>query len=85
MNEVLTQSKPSLEKFLDSKSVSYWPSSANFLFCFPENSEEVLEHLTKNDILVRPKKDAEGRLGLRISLGTLPQTNKLISVLESVL
>eukprot|EP00967_Tisochrysis_lutea_P052319 scaffold64815_cov34-Tisochrysis_lutea.AAC.1 len=34
---------------------------------------------------VRPKKDAEGTLGLRVSLGTLDQTHRLIGALEELL
>jgi len=41
--------------------------------------------LRAKGILVRPKKDAEGTCGLRVSLGTFAQTERLIATLEEVL
>ncbi len=83
--EVLGQSRPLLEAFLQKKNISFWPASANFVFAFPENAVEVNQHLQHEGILVRPKKDHKGQLGLRITVGTLEQTKRLIEVLEKVL
>jgi len=85
VQEVMEKSKPALESFLVSKAVCFWPSKANYLWVFPHRSTEVEQHLSANGILVRPKADADGNLGLRITIGTLTQTMRLIDVLEEVL
>lgn len=83
--EVMEQSKPLLESYLKEKGVDFWPSGANYLWTFPKNSAQVNQALLDHHILVRPKTDAAGRNGLRITLGTLEQTRRLISVLDTVL
>ncbi|HLC16200.1 MAG TPA: histidinol-phosphate transaminase [Thermodesulfovibrionia bacterium] len=85
VEEILHQSKPVLEKFLLSKGVDFWPSNANFIFTLPQNQETVYKKLEQYDILVRPRNDAQGNSGLRITIGTLKQTERLIKVLEQVL
>lgn len=83
--EVVKEAKPLLEKFLDEKGVEYWPSGANYLWTFPPNADAVNQELIKHNILVRPKADSDGRPGLRITIGTVEQTKRLISVLKTVL
>jgi histidinol-phosphate aminotransferase len=85
VNEVMDVSKPMLESFLDARGVVYWPSSANYLWIFPAQTQEILQSLEQAAILVRPKADLDGRLGLRITLGTAEQTQRLIAVLERCL
>lgn len=85
VTEVMEQSKPLLEKFLDSRGVVYWPSAANYVWMFPAGPERVNEALIEAGILVRPKADAEGNPGLRVTLGTLAQTERLLAVLAEVL
>lgn len=81
VREVMRESKPMLEAFLTERGISYWPSGANYLWMFPSNSEQLNHLLLSSDILVRPKADAKGRLGLRITLGTVAQTQRLLKVL----
>lgn len=85
VQEVMQQSKPMLEKWLQAKGIDYWPSGANYLWTFPEQPEQINRCLQEQGILVRPKADPMGRVGLRITLGTLVQTERLIEVLESAL
>ena len=85
VTEVLDQSRPLLEAFFQEKGIRIWPASANFVFAFPENAEVVNQRLQAQGILVRPKKDHHGRLGLRITVGTLAQTKRLVDVLEKAL
>ncbi len=82
---VMTQAKPKLEAFLDKKKVPYWPSQANYLWVFPDDPSAVEKHLIAANILVRPKADADGNMGLRITIGTVDQTECLIAVLGQVL
>jgi len=82
VREVMTESKPLVEEWLGSRGISFWPSRANFLWAFPPEPELLLGHLKKNGILVRPKLNHEGQLGLRITLGNRAQTEQLLGVLK---
>ncbi|WP_281647309.1 histidinol-phosphate transaminase [Parendozoicomonas sp. Alg238-R29] len=83
VKEVMNESKPLLEKWLDKNNLSYWPSSANYIWLFPDNPDEMNKALIDAGILVRPKSDGDGRKGLRITIGTREQTERLIKVLSS--
>lgn len=85
IDEVMRVSKPLLEGFLLDKNISFWPSVANFLWVFFEDAGAVELHLRRAGILVRPKADADGRMGLRITLGTQQQTQVLLDELGSCL
>lgn len=85
IEEVMLRSKPALEAFLDELGVEYWPSSANYLWVFPAKPEAVELALRTAGILLRPKVDAQGRLGLRITLGTLEQTSRAMGVLRDAI
>lgn len=76
--EIMEQAKPLLESWLDQQNIEYWPSSANYLWCFPDNAQEVGFRLQKEGFLVRPK-SLNGRIGLRITVGTIGQIEKLLS------
>lgn len=82
VKEVMKKSKPALEKWCKGRKIDYWPSVANFLWTFPPRAQDLAEFLQSKNILVRPKKDASGRLGLRINLGTMEQTEILIKALN---
>ncbi len=85
VREVMEEAKPLLERFLGEQDIPYWKSAANYLWIFPESVESFREALMEACILVRPKADADGKMGLRITIGTLEQTAKLISVLRKAL
>lgn len=85
VDEVMKVSKPLLEGCLDAKGIDYWPSGANYLWAFPDNLNVVNEALQQASILVRPKAAGDGRLGLRITIGTESQMKALIEVLNRVL
>lgn len=83
LDEVMQVSKPKLEAWLDARDIPYWPSAANFLWVFFDNARALEQILRDNNILVRPKVDAGGVMGLRITIGTQSQVDQLINVLES--
>lgn len=85
IEEVMTRSKPALESFLDESGLQYWESAANYLWVFPDRPEALELALRSEGVLVRPKADAEGRLGLRITLGTLEQTERAIGVIRKAI
>ncbi|WP_257287110.1 histidinol-phosphate transaminase [Endozoicomonas sp. SESOKO2] len=85
VKEVMEVSKPMFEDFLNRKGIDYWPSVANFIWTFPNNPDEIEKHLRAHHILVRPKADESGRVGLRINLGNEAQTEFLIRTLSLIL
>ncbi|KEQ13960.1 pyridoxal phosphate-dependent aminotransferase [Endozoicomonas numazuensis] len=85
VKEVMEVSKPLLEAFLNEKGIDYWPSVANFIWTFPDNPNEIEKHLRAHHILIRPKADESGRVGLRINLGNKAQTENLIRTLSQII
>jgi histidinol-phosphate aminotransferase len=82
--EVMERAKPLVESWLDKHGIIYWKSDANYLWCFPDNPEEVASYLQSESFLVRPKVYGD-RLGLRITVGTFEQMQCLTAVWESYL
>ena len=85
IKEVMTISKPRFEAFLAEKGVTFWESQANYVWMFPVDAERVGQYLQQKGILVRPKKDVSGDLGLRVNLGDEAQTDLLIAELDKIL
>lgn len=85
VDEVMQQSKPLLEEYLRKKAVKFWPSATNYIWTFPTDPQGVTAGLQQAGILVRPRVDADGVLGVRITIGTLEQTQRLIATLEGLL
>ena len=85
IDEVMSQSKPLFEAFLDERAIPYWPSTANFIWVFFDQPEALEQGLRSAGILVRPKADASGHVGLRVTFGTLEQTKALIAELGRLL
>lgn len=83
--EVMQEAKPMLEQYLAEVGVDCWPSGANYVWIFPADADSVNRTLLQHRILVRPKADADGKPGLRITVGTVEQTRHLIAVLRTVL
>lgn len=85
VEEVMHEAKPMLERFLEQKGITFWPSGGNFVWAFFENPEKVEEGLREAGILVRPKADSEGVMGLRITVGSVEQTIRLLGELEVIM
>ena len=85
VDEVMQKSKPALEDYLRNKGIKFWPSATNYLWTFPAKPQEVTAGLQQAGILVRPRVDADGVLGVRITIGTLAQTQRLMAVLDTLL
>jgi len=82
--QVMEISKPMLENFFSKKGIYFFPSRANFLFIKIKNSQKIIDFLKKNGILVRPKRGPGGVEGIRISIGTLKDTEKFIKVFSKI-
>jgi len=85
VKEVMEKSKPKLEEFLKTKQISFYPSSANFLMLKIQNPDKIIESLKSQGILVRPKKDSNGKDAVRISIGTLKDTERFIGAFSEIL
>lgn len=85
IQEVMGQSKPLLESFLAEKGINFWKSVANYILVYFDNPENIKRALETAGILVRPRVDNQGKTALRITFGTLEQTQKLISVLNDLI
>ncbi|GLS24825.1 histidinol-phosphate aminotransferase 2 [Marinibactrum halimedae] len=80
--EVMNVSKPMMESFLEEHQIQFWPTAANFVWIFPDRAQMLNDALRAEGILVRPKADTDGKIGLRITLGTQIQTQRLIAVMK---
>lgn len=78
IKEVMEVSKPKLEQFLKEKGIFFYPSQANYLLLVLENPKEIMEKLKSRGILVRPKPASDGKDAVRVSIGTLQDTERLI-------
>eukprot|EP00439_Symbiodinium_sp_Y106_P082667 s542_g22.t1 len=85
VKEVNERSKPLFEEFLNKKGIGYWPTVANFIFCYFQDPKTTEAKLRERGILVRPKKDANDTLGLRVSFGTEQQMRDTIKAMEELL
>jgi histidinol-phosphate aminotransferase len=81
VDEVMKTAKPQLETWLQERGIEYWPSSANFLWVFPDTPEALNDYLASHGILVRPK-HYRGIMGLRITVGTQALVTRLTKVWE---
>ena len=82
IKEVMEVSKPKLENFLREKGIFFYPSQANFLLLKVEDPQKLIEGLQSQDILVRPKQTPDGKGAVRVSIGTLEDTERLIRALD---
>ncbi len=84
IKEVMEVSKPRLETFFKEKGIFFYPSQANYLLLRVENPGEIMEGLKSRSILVRPKPGPDGKETIRVSIGTLKDTERLVAALEEI-
>lgn len=82
--EVMTKSKPMVEKFFNENDITYYPSSANFILFKPNNNQSE-ELLKGNGILVRSQEKTNIKNTLRLSIGTVDQMKQFIKVYVKVI
>lgn len=83
IKEVMEKSKPKLEQFLREKGIFFYPSAANFLLIIVANPQKLIENLKSQGILVRPKPAPDGKIAIRVSIGTLKDTERFIKALDT--
>lgn len=80
IDKVVNKARPLVESFFRENNIKYFPSVSNFILVNPDNSKRVFEILKENGILVRYQKQAPIAGMLRITIGTVEQMKKFISV-----
>lgn len=84
VQEVIHRAKPKFEEYLRSRGIIFWPTTANFIFCYFAEPLKLEQELRARGYLTRPKKDGENVQGLRVSIGTEAQMDGLIKVLDEL-
>lgn len=84
VREVMTVSKPKIEEFLRQKKITFLPSRANYLL-LKIDPGKAIEILREKGILARPNRWLDGSPALRISIGTLRDTEQFLSVFNEIL
>ena len=84
IKEVMENAKPKLEEFLKKKEVFFYPSVANFLLLKIPNPDKIIEGLKSKRILLRPKPVPNGEIAVRVSIGTLEDTDRFIKAFSEV-
>ena len=85
IKEIMEESKPKIEEFFKENNVKYWPGAANFLLVKPADSQKAIEVLESEGILVRPRKGPNIEGTVRVSIGTLKDTERFITAFSKVL
>jgi histidinol-phosphate aminotransferase len=81
------RSRKELERGLTKLGIPYFPSAANFVLLFlGERAKEIVASLARQGTLIRDRSSDFGRAGyVRITLGTLSQTRRVLRQLKEIL
>ncbi|MDR3254044.1 MAG: histidinol-phosphate transaminase [Synergistaceae bacterium] len=86
---IIIAGRERLEDFLKDSGITYVPSKANFVFAFYDKPYEehvkAANELAKRGILVRALKHDKAPSGLRFSIGTTEENEKLIAALKEII
>jgi histidinol-phosphate aminotransferase len=85
VEEVMERSKPMLELFFRDHGVKYWPGAANYLLVKPRNQKKTVEFLKSSGILVRPRRGPNIDGTIRVSIGTMADTERFIQAYRKLL
>ncbi len=85
IQEVMTRSKPCLERFFQENRVRYHPGAAHFMLVQPEDRDGAVRYLKDHGILVRPMIAPLIRHMFRMNVGTFKQTERFIKVYKAFL
>ena len=84
IDQVMTKSKPLMERFFHENGIKFYPSGANFILVEPTYSaKEIAQFLDDRNIRVRLRPDPPNTL--RVSIGTVNDTNIFIETFSEFL
>jgi len=84
LDEVMNISKPTIEKFFDDYGIFYYTSNSNFILFKPQNADIVFKSLKKQGFLLRPRKGFGFDNTLRLTFGTIRQTEEFIATYKNI-
>lgn len=85
VEEVVNEAKPLVESFFRENGVKFWPSGGNFILFRPGDADELNEFLDENGVRVRPSSGININGTLRVTIGTVDQMKRFISVYKKYL
>ncbi len=85
IKEIMEVSKPKLEEFLKERGIFFYPSAANFLFLRVPDAAKLIEDLKLKGVLVRPRIAPDREISIRVTVGTIKDTERFIKVFSEVL
>lgn len=85
LSEIMEKSKPKLEEYLRKNRIAFYPSDANFILINPDDSQKFFDYFKKEGILIRPREGPHIEGTIRISIGTLQDTDRFIKVYSQFL
>lgn len=82
--EVMKESKVEMEKFFREKGIPFWPSGTNFILIEPP-IKDLAAKLEVEKIKIRPMSYKGFENTVRISIGTMNDTRKILKALRKIL
>ncbi len=84
VRHLMEEAKPALEAYFQERGVRYFPSKAHFLLVAPDRTPELVEHLHRNDIRVRPQGTPLDHT-FRMSVQPLSEMQRFMGVFDDFL
>ncbi len=84
VRHLMEEAKPALEAYFQKRGVRYFPSKAHFLLVAPDRTPELVEHLHRNDIRVRPQGTPLDHT-FRMSVQPLSEMQRFMGVFDDFL
>jgi len=85
LREVMTVSKPLVQRFFADNQVRFYPGAAHFFLVEPDDRDAVVEHLKARKILVFPMRAPGIATTFRMSVGTERETRRFIEAYQAYL
>jgi len=84
LKEVMTMSKPMVERFFKDYGIFFYPSAANFILFKFNGADAVFESLTQQGFRLRPRKGFGFDDTLRLTLGMKNQTVEFVEMFKKI-
>ena len=85
IQEIMEKSKPRLKNFFLEHHIKFWESAANFFLVKPPDQKKAFAVLKEEGILVRPREGENIEGTIRVSVGTLQDTERFIKAYSKIL
>ena len=85
VTEIMTRSKPYIELYWRNAGIKFAPGAANFMMVEPPDRDSLVQHLAKNNILVRSLHGPRLATSFRMSLGSVEEMRQFTAVVDRYL